>query len=190
MASQSNPNVYIQVRIIEETQKGQYNDALYYTPADFTSLPETTLTTAILERVDTWVQMVTNTPPPVTLTIEELEEQLVVLEETKVHVQEAIDVQIATQQDTEAPTVPEGLTASIEEQGVVLKWQPSVDNVALAGYVIYREGEEIAREASETYTDFGSEGGNYYVTAFDKNENYSERSQAVEAESGVGEMSI
>lgn len=43
--------------------------------------------------------------------------------------------------DTEAPTVPEGLTSSnITSLSVVLSWNESLDNVGVTGYKVYKNG--------------------------------------------------
>jgi chitodextrinase len=47
--------------------------------------------------------------------------------------------------DTAAPTVPAGLTATaVSGFEVDLAWQPSTDNVGIAGYDVFRNGTQIA----------------------------------------------
>jgi parallel beta-helix repeat protein len=84
--------------------------------------------------------------------------------------------------DTEPPSVPAGFTATPGGPTAVdLAWSPSTDNVAVAGYTIYRGGTAIATvdatastfkdttvAASTTYT--------YTVDAFDESSNRSAQS--------------
>ena len=58
--------------------------------------------------------------------------------------------------DTEAPTVPGGVTATaISASRVDVAWSGSTDNVAVAGYTIYRDGTAIATvaPAARSYQD-------------------------------------
>src|SRR6266849_3912338 len=58
--------------------------------------------------------------------------------------------------DTQPPTTPTGLTVvSVHSGSVSLSWNASTDNVAVAGYTVYRNGTAIAQtgNATTTYTD-------------------------------------
>lgn len=57
--------------------------------------------------------------------------------------------------DTEAPTVPLNLTATPGFSHMVLDWDASTDNVAVAGYRIIRDGNLLATVAVPGYTDSG-----------------------------------
>ncbi len=54
--------------------------------------------------------------------------------------------------DATAPRTPTGLLGNIEANGdVTLTWTPSTDNVAVTGYVVYRNGVEIATVTEPTH---------------------------------------
>ncbi|MDV6340824.1 hypothetical protein R2103_03455 [Nitrosomonas sp. Is24] len=90
--------------------------------------------------------------------------------------------------DTVAPTVPASLASKLSNygtaSGVALSWSKSSDNVAVAGYKIYRNGTNIG--VTTTATSFrdvimGSAKGalySYTVRAFDAAENLSAASTA------------
>jgi chitodextrinase len=74
--------------------------------------------------------------------------------------------------DTIAPSTPTGLNASaVSPSQINLTWSPSTDNVAVAGYRIYRDGAFVAILASvTTYQDTGltpSTAYSYNVDAID-----------------------
>ena len=51
--------------------------------------------------------------------------------------------------DLTAPTTPTGLTANgVSPNGIDLGWKPSTDNVAVAAYVIFRNGGRLATVAA------------------------------------------
>jgi chitodextrinase len=82
-------------------------------------------------------------------------------------------------QDTKAPSVPTGLTASASSATQVdLTWQASSDNTGVAGYDIYRDSALLATVSNTTlnYSDASalpSTTYNYSVDAFDAAGNYS-----------------
>jgi hypothetical protein len=84
--------------------------------------------------------------------------------------------------DTEAPTSPENLAAARGKgRKVGLSWIASVDNVAVAGYWIYRDGIQVASTSSNSFTDSLTGKGathTYYVVAFDLAGNRSPPSNA------------
>jgi chitodextrinase len=56
--------------------------------------------------------------------------------------------------DTEAPSVPGNLrTSVVTANSVALAWDASTDNLAVTGYVIYRNGTEVGPSTTNAYTD-------------------------------------
>jgi fibronectin type 3 domain-containing protein len=69
--------------------------------------------------------------------------------------------------DTEAPTIPGNVQASGSGAGTVdLTWDPSLDNVGVTAYRVYRGTAEIASLNGDTtsFTDTGRPPGNYSYT--------------------------
>lgn len=91
----------------------------------------------------------------------------------------------AAASDTLPPTNPTGLTAAppFASSRINLAWAASVDNVAVAGYRVYRDGALIATLGNVTlYQDIGltpSTSYSYRVQAFDAAGNLSPQSAAV-----------
>ena len=54
--------IMTQVRFRVETEHGQYNDALYYTPAEYDLLTQKDIDDAKQARVDNWIDVVTHPP--------------------------------------------------------------------------------------------------------------------------------
>lgn len=79
--------------------------------------------------------------------------------------------------DTIPPSVPKGLSYSyLSDQSINLTWSESKDNVAVKGYVVYRDSIEIARVDTNSYTDTGLEFNTvhiYNVSAIDTSNNIS-----------------
>ena len=76
--------------------------------------------------------------------------------------------------DTIPPTVPTGLTATgIRTDRVTLNWQPATDNLRVAGYLVFRNGQPLSTAEpirGTAYTDGGLPGGetfHYALRAFD-----------------------
>jgi len=85
----------------------------------------------------------------------------------------------STLADTQAPTVPTGLTITTQTAGNVgIKWTASTDNVAVTGYKVYRNGSQIGTTAAVTYTDTTAPTGtySYTVSAYDAGNNNSAQS--------------
>lgn len=82
MANLNQKNIFIQIRIKEQTEIGEFNDSLYYTQEEFNNLSEMELQNAIKIRVDKWVAFVKEQPKiiPVEPTKEELEVRKLELE--------------------------------------------------------------------------------------------------------------
>jgi chitodextrinase len=83
--------------------------------------------------------------------------------------------------DTTAPSTPGGFTLGQSNGRPALSWSASTDNIALAGYIIYRStngaaGPEVARATARTWTDTTSKEGvkyTYAVKAYDTSGNLS-----------------
>jgi chitodextrinase len=85
--------------------------------------------------------------------------------------------------DTAPPTVPTGLnvTGATTSQ-LTLNWSASTDNVAVAGYHVFRGGTQVATVTVTTYQDTGLTAGTIYaytVSAFDAAGNQSAQSTSV-----------
>ena len=87
--------------------------------------------------------------------------------------------------DTEAPSIPQNLTATAASQSQIdITWDTSTDNVAVTGYRIFRDGTEIATTASSTYNNTGLNASttySYTVTAYDAAGNESSQSAPASA---------
>ncbi len=183
MANLHQPNVFVQYRIKQDTPKGEFNDAIYYLVDEFELLSQAELEQTIQNRVDIWIMAVTNTAPPKEPTEAELNERLVQLQAEIAVIEEKIALIAVIGGDIEPPSSPQALKGIIDKELIVLSWLPARDDVALAGYIIYRDGEMIDKSLGEMYTDFTAEIGveyTYYVSAYDKAGNESERSNAIQ----------
>lgn len=82
--------------------------------------------------------------------------------------------------DAVAPSVPTNLSATAVSQSQInLSWTASTDNTSVDGYVIYRDGLDIATTTLTTYSDTGLSASTLYtynVVAFDPSNNYSAQS--------------
>ncbi|MBI3044835.1 MAG: fibronectin type III domain-containing protein [Betaproteobacteria bacterium] len=91
----------------------------------------------------------------------------------------------ATTPDTQAPTVPTGLTAVAASQSQInLSWNVSTDNVGVTGYQVFRGGVFLATAATNSYNDTGlaaSTNYTYRVTACDAASNCSAQSASANA---------
>ncbi len=86
--------------------------------------------------------------------------------------------------DTSAPTIPQSLSvANKTEQTVRLTWSAAIDNVAVAGYDIYRDGAKVATVRGATQWQDSNlkllTTYRYFVRAFDAAGNVSEASSTV-----------
>ncbi len=85
--------------------------------------------------------------------------------------------------DTAPPSVPTGLSAvPISQSEIDLSWNASTDNVAVAGYVLYRDDIPLATTTGLSYADIlldASTTYTYAVQAFDGSSNYSALSDPV-----------
>ncbi|MFB8776508.1 cellulase family glycosylhydrolase [Streptomyces broussonetiae] len=68
--------------------------------------------------------------------------------------------------DTAAPSTPTGLRATgSTSSSVSLAWNASTDNVGVTGYLLYRDGSQIATTAGTSYTVGGLAPGTAYTFA-------------------------
>ena len=84
--------------------------------------------------------------------------------------------------DTTPPSAPGITSYDLDGSSVVLHWSQSTDNVGVAGYVIYRNGNEARFAQEQSYTDANLSAGQQYsysVKAMDANGNLSEQSNTV-----------
>jgi len=92
--------------------------------------------------------------------------------------------------DTEAPSVPTGLTAAAASaSSVQLSWTASTDNVGVTGYDIYRDSVKVGTSTGTGYTDSGLAGSttySYTVKARDAAGNLSAASAAASATTPQG----
>ena len=64
------------------------------------------------------------------------------------------EVVVKTTVDDEPPSIPEKLAISSKTgSSLTLTWQPSTDNVGVAGYEIYRDDEYIYTSKTTSFTD-------------------------------------
>lgn len=92
-------------------------------------------------------------------------------------------VLVSTGEDTQAPTVPTGLTATAASTtSIQLSWTASTDNTAVSGYKIYRNGSYLASSTGTSYLDSSLTANtsySYQVSAYDAVPNESSASTAV-----------
>lgn len=92
---------------------------------------------------------------------------------------------IAPGTDTSPPTIPQGLTATaINKSRVDLAWTASTDDVAVAGYQIFRNGAALTTTVATSYSDTGCQPSTTYqysVAAFDGSGNVSAGSSIASA---------
>src|SRR5437879_661975 len=85
--------------------------------------------------------------------------------------------------DTTPPTSPTGLTAAAAGfSGATLSWSASTDNVGVTGYIVRRDGVQVATPATTSYSDTGLSAAttySYMVAARDAAGNISPDSASV-----------
>src|SRR5207248_1979878 len=85
--------------------------------------------------------------------------------------------------DTTPPTTPAGLTgAAAGSTGANLSWSASTDNVGVTGYIVRRNGVQVATPATTSYADTGLSAAttySYTVAARDAAGNLSPNSASV-----------
>lgn len=87
--------------------------------------------------------------------------------------------------DTSAPTPPANLTGTVVSQSQInLTWTPSLDNVGVTGYDVYRNNTKVGTVTSASYTNTGLTAGTtytFFIKAFDAAGNVSGASNTVSA---------
>lgn len=94
-------------------------------------------------------------------------------------------VDISGPPDTTAPTPPTDLRATSGNTFIKLSWTASTDDVAVAGYTLYRNGVQRRRSTGTSFKDTGLAPGTSYiyaVEAFDSAGNTSERTALLTAQ--------
>ena len=92
--------------------------------------------------------------------------------------------------DTEAPSIPNGLHAvgGAGTTSVVLDWNPSSDNVGVAGYDVFRNGSKIVSVTRSGFTDTGLTPNTVYtyaVRAYDTTNNASHNSGTITVRTAI-----
>ncbi len=95
----------------------------------------------------------------------------------------------AADNDTSAPSTPQNLEGNIEANGdVTLTWTASRDNIGVTEYIVFRNGIEIGRTPTATYTVDTPAAGNhwYQVRALDAagNQSYKTPSTKITIDAG------
>jgi outer membrane protein assembly factor BamB len=87
---------------------------------------------------------------------------------------------VAFTSDTTPPTVPTGLTwTAVSSTQINLSWNPSTDEIGVAGYNIYRNGKKVGTSSTTSYSDTNltpSTTYSYTVSAYDEAGNESQQS--------------
>ena len=101
---------------------------------------------------------------------------------------------VQTVPDTQAPTVPSQLTvANVTSSSLRLSWNPSTDNVGVAGYRVFLDGELRDTVATTALNLTGLSANTHYrlaVSAFDAAGNVSVRSAEIDATTAVTGSSV
>ncbi len=124
------PGARIQVLIQEQTPQGQYNDALYYSPADWDKVTEKDISDAKKARMDNWLASVVEQSgkPPVIPTKEELKESAIAQVE---QVDRAVAALVATD------------IAKEDVQALIDKLQKQIDDLKAKVGIEVKPGEVI-----------------------------------------------
>ncbi|MBD3289246.1 DUF1565 domain-containing protein [candidate division KSB1 bacterium] len=97
-------------------------------------------------------------------------------------------------EDVQSPTVPQDLTyQAVSSSQVDLNWTPSTDNVMVAGYKIFRDGNQVAMTQNTSYSDTGLQeetSYTYHILAYDAAGNESAQSSPVVATTRSAESNI
>ena len=92
--------------------------------------------------------------------------------------------------DTEKPSVPLNVVANaVSATQIDLSWEPSTDNVEVAGYNVYRNGEKVIQLNTTSYSDTGlvaNTSYDYNVAAIDAASNESDQSETISMTTLVG----
>lgn len=97
----------------------------------------------------------------------------------------AVATTLAPVTDTTAPSIPTNVTATaISSSAIALSWKASTDNVAVAGYEVYRGASKVGTPVATNFTDTGLSASTLYsytVKAFDATGNVSAASAVASA---------
>ncbi len=100
----------------------------------------------------------------------------------------SVSVTTAIAADTTAPTTPTGLTAAAAgSTGANLSWSASTDNVGVTGYIVRRNGVQVATPATTSFADTGLSAAttySYTVAARDAAGNISPNSATASVTTG------
>src|SRR6266513_218183 len=95
----------------------------------------------------------------------------------------SVSITIASAADTTPPTTPIGLTAAVAgSSGANLSWSASTANVGVTGYIVRRNGVQVATPATTSFADTGLSAAttySYTVAARDAAGNISPNSTSV-----------
>ncbi len=95
----------------------------------------------------------------------------------------SVSITTASAADTTPPTTPTGLTAAVAgSSGANLSWSASTDNVGVTGYIVRRNGVQVATPATTSFADTGLSAAttySYAVAARDAAGNISPNSASV-----------
>jgi alpha-galactosidase-like protein len=89
---------------------------------------------------------------------------------TSMHQASAIGAYTISAGDTVRPTAPGALLAANTRRQVAAVWQAATDNIAVAGYRVFRNGSLLATTAATSWTDQTATTGGpytYSIVAFD-----------------------
>jgi hypothetical protein len=84
--------------------------------------------------------------------------------------------------DSQPPTAPSGVQASVQRKQINVSWVASKDNVAVAGYTVWRNGVKVANVTTASYADKAFTSGSTYtysVNAYDAAGNVSSQSSSL-----------
>src|SRR6266850_1851413 len=77
----------------------------------------------------------------------------------------SVSITTASAADTTPPSTPTGLTAAVAgSTGANLSWSASTDNVGVTGYIVRRNGVQVATPPATSYADTGLAVGTYSYT--------------------------
>jgi len=95
------------------------------------------------------------------------------------HHSTSVSVTTASVADTTPPSTPTGLTGAPRVSTAAnLSWSASTDNVGVTGYIVRRNGVQVATPATSSYTDTGLSAAttySYTVAARDRRQHLTNR---------------
>lgn len=91
----SQQQIFVQVRFVEDTPFGPYNDAIFYAQAEWQNTKQAKVDSDIADRVNAWIYLMKNPPPSPVLSKQQLVDLEATLEQAKIDQAALIDSQIA-----------------------------------------------------------------------------------------------